>query len=74
VNLSVPDVAVVDEVLIVLFHKTRIGREKLLQFWFHTAFVKVREALLTFQTVFNACVCVLRTRNWSCGRKNWTKQ
>jgi hypothetical protein len=42
ITFAIPEIPVVDEVLFVFFHKSKFKREKVFQFWLHTAFIKVR--------------------------------
>jgi hypothetical protein len=48
VSLAVPAITVVDEFLITLFDKTAMGtKNKIGQFWLHTAFIKDNQVVLT---------------------------
>lgn len=47
VVLALPAITVVDELLITLFDKTAVGKNKIGQFWLHTAFIKGNQVVLT---------------------------
>lgn len=47
VTLQVPSITVVDEFLITLFDRTTVGKNKIGQFWLHTAFIKGNQVVLT---------------------------
>lgn len=47
VILALPAITVVDEFLITLFDKNTVGKNKIGQFWLHTAFIKGNQVVLT---------------------------
>lgn len=46
ITFAIPEIPVVDEMLFVFFHKSKFKREKVFQFWLHTAFIKVSKAVV----------------------------
>lgn len=55
ITFAIPGVHVVDEVLFTLYHRTNFGKEKIGQFWLHTAFIKDKEVVLKKSELDKIC-------------------